>query len=605
MKKLLLGALLMVSVVATVKAQDILNLRMDRNQLGLRGNVATIDEDLLVRKDYFREDWPTRKGFRKDLRQILQEDAGHIYTFHGNGRLASVVYTYRGQAGRKTTCSYASNGLLTSFTGEGYRVEAKYSGNNATVNVYAETPSYSPKVDLDHADLSKTPFTKVYPYDMTCRQELSTDGYVLKSSYYYVDSMPARVCTYTYSHLNQVLKERMVNYAMDASGSDVTVTNNTYDGNGFLVMKKVRGLAVDETYTYFNNELGDCTEMTIVRPYGTVVYTYEYEYDEEGNWTMRLCFKDGVFDNAVLRQITYGKSSAKNASVQVESADDASRKMYSRSEQEKVEKSKKHFTIDLSGVTSIFKKKSAKAEKPAKTKVVREEKSAKPERVEKSEKPAKVEKTEKPAKTEKSVKTDVKAEKNKSVKSSKTKAVKEKKDAKVKSEKEKKAKDAKVKEKKSKKQGNVKSEKEKKAKDVKAKEKKSKKNSNVKSEKEKKAKDVKVKEKKAKKNANVKSEKGKKDKDVKVKEKKSKKHANVKSKDEKSVKAKHVQKRRIRKDNREVQPKVEKERSEGVTKTQNVSKEDKTLEESVDKQVKGKVEKTVKKKAEKKVKSRK
>ena len=74
MKKILFLTVIAFCASFSVKAQDIVNLRMDRQQLGLRGYVATMDEDILIRKDYFREDWPERKWFVKDLRNVLSED---------------------------------------------------------------------------------------------------------------------------------------------------------------------------------------------------------------------------------------------------------------------------------------------------------------------------------------------------------------------------------------------------------------------------------------------------------------------------------------------------------------------------------------------------
>ena len=55
MKKSVLFAFIMFCATLVVSAQDIVNLRMDREQMGLRGNVASMDEDILLRKDYFRE----------------------------------------------------------------------------------------------------------------------------------------------------------------------------------------------------------------------------------------------------------------------------------------------------------------------------------------------------------------------------------------------------------------------------------------------------------------------------------------------------------------------------------------------------------------------
>ena len=311
MKKVLFFAVIVLCAFSCVKAQDIVNLRMDRQQMGLRGSVATMDEDQLLRKDYFREDWPQRKWFVKDLRNVLREEDGRIVTFNPAGRMVTVTYTHQGKMGAKTVCSYASNGLLTAFTGEGYKIEAKYSGNMADINVYAETKNYSKNVDIARANLSGADFTYTYPFDLKCRQELGDDGLVLTSSYYYVDSLLARECEYNYNHNNLLTSEKTIDYT--SGEKTVSITKYTYDNRGFLVKKVVNSKAVDATFTYENNELGDCTKMTVERPYGTVVYTFEYQYDNQQNWTVRLEFEDGIFDNATLRSFTYHKESAKDS----------------------------------------------------------------------------------------------------------------------------------------------------------------------------------------------------------------------------------------------------------------------------------------------------
>lgn len=308
MKKVLLLSLI-VLCASFAKAQDIVNLRMDRQQMGLRGYVASMDEDILLRKDYFREDWPERKWFVKDLRNVLREDDGRIVTFNPSGRMLTITYTHQGRQGKTTRCNYASNGLLSSFVGEGYKVEAKYNGNMADINVFAETKDYK-SVNLAKADLNTTPYTNSYPFDLKCRQELGDDGLVLKSSYYYVDSMPAKVCEYSYNHNNLLQSEKIIDYT--SGEKNISTVKYTYDNRGFLIKKVTAGKALDETVTYENNEQGDCTKMTVERPYGTVVYTFVYEYDAENNWTVRLQFEDGIFDNAALRTLTYHKAPAES-----------------------------------------------------------------------------------------------------------------------------------------------------------------------------------------------------------------------------------------------------------------------------------------------------
>ena len=126
MKRFIIATFVVFCAFVSVSGQDIVNLRMDRQQMGLRGLVASMDEDILLRKDYFREDWPQRKWFAKDLRNVLREDDGRIVTFDIKGHMTTITYTHQGKKGMKTTCTYATNGLLTSFLGEGYKVEAKY-----------------------------------------------------------------------------------------------------------------------------------------------------------------------------------------------------------------------------------------------------------------------------------------------------------------------------------------------------------------------------------------------------------------------------------------------------------------------------------------------
>ncbi len=311
MKKSVLFAFIMFCATLVVSAQDIVNLRMDREQMGLRGNVASMDEDILLRKDYFREDWPERKWFVNDLRSVLREDNGRIVTFNPSGRMVTVTYTYQGKAGKKVACTYASNGLLSSYTGLGYKVEAKYNGAYADINVYAESQDYGSNVNLAKDNLKGLPYSVNYSFDLKCRQELTDNGLVVRSMYYYVDSVLARDCEYNYNHIDQLISEKSIDYS--SGEKSVGTVKYTYDNHGFLVKKVVHSRAIDATYTYENNEMGDCVKMTVERPYGTIVYTYDYRYDEQGNWIVRLEFEDGVFDNAVLRSFTYHKESAKPA----------------------------------------------------------------------------------------------------------------------------------------------------------------------------------------------------------------------------------------------------------------------------------------------------
>ena len=338
MKKALFLSIIAFCAALTVHSQDVVNLRMDCQQMGLRGYVASMDEDILLRKDYFREDWPQRKWFVKDLRNVLREDDGRIVTFNPAGRLLSVTYTHQGRQGKTTSCSYASNGLLSSFVGEGYKVEAKYNGNMADINVYAETKDYK-SVNLAKADLNTTPYTNTYPFDLKCRQELDDDGLVLKSSYYYVDSLPAKVCEYSYNHNHLLVSEKITDYTSGEKA--VSTVQYTYDNRDFLIKKVTHGKALDETCTYVNNEQGDCIKMTVERPYATIVYTFEYVYDSIGNWTVRLQYEDGIFDNAALRTLTYHKAPAEPKAKAAKQAKDKKAKADKPAKEKKVKADKK------------------------------------------------------------------------------------------------------------------------------------------------------------------------------------------------------------------------------------------------------------------------
>ena len=370
MKKSVLFAFIMFCATVVVSAQDIVNLRMDREQMGLRGNVAMMDEDILLRKDYFREDWPERKWFVNDLRSVLREDNGRIVTFNPSGRMVTVTYTYQGKAGKKVACTYASNGLLSSYTGLGYKVEAKYNGAYADINVYAESQDYGSNVNLAKDNLKGLPYSVNYSFDLKCRQELTDNGLVVRSMYYYVDSVLARDCEYNYNHIDQLISEKSIDYS--SGEKSVGTVKYTYDNHGFLVKKVVHSRAIDATYTYENNEMGDCVKMTVERPYGTIVHTYDYRYDEQGNWIVRLEFEDGVFDNAVLRSFTYHKESAKPAKKEQVKEEKPAKEKAKKEKQVKEEKPAKE---------KAKKEKKVKEEKPAKEKESSVDKKAEKERL--------------------------------------------------------------------------------------------------------------------------------------------------------------------------------------------------------------------------------
>ena len=417
MKKVLLFAVIVLCGFSAVEAQDIVNLRMDRQQMGLRGNVSTMDEALLLRKDYFREDWPQRKWFIKDLRSVLREEQGRSLSFNPAGRMTTVTYSHQGKRGSTTTCTYAANGLLTSFTGEGYKIAARYNGNMADIDVFAETKTYAPSVDVAKGNLSGSAYSYTYPFDLKCRQELGDDGMVLSSSYYYVDSVVARECEYDYNHNNMLTGEKVVDYT--SGEKSVSMTKYEYDNRGFLVKKIVHSKAVDATYNYENNELGDCTKMTVERPYGTMVYTFEYRYDNQDNWTVRLEYQDGVFNNATVRSFTYH-----NGPVVKNEKNVKKEKVVKKEKPEKKEKVKKE---------KPEKKEKVKKEKPEKKEKVKKEKHEKKEKV-KKEKPEKKDKDK--VKKEKEKREKVKNKENEKVK--KANAKKKEKEEKEKAKKEKK-----------------------------------------------------------------------------------------------------------------------------------------------------------------------
>ncbi len=408
MKRLFLLAIGLLMFCTSVEAQDIMNLRMNRNELGLRGDVTALDEDNLYKKDYFREDWPTRKWFRTDLRQFLQEEGGHIYTFTHSGNLEQVTYTRRGSKVASTKVSYAKNGLLTSFLGEGYKIEGKYKGNRGDFNIYAEERTYSNGIDLATANLAATDYKTSYPFAFVCRQQLSDDGLVLKSNYYYVDSMPAREVQYTYSALGRVAVMRTTFFNKHGMPGNVTTTSYTYDGNGFLTRKSIRNAGGNDNYTYQNNALGDCIEMIAEHPYGTATYTYEYEYDDYGNWVLRLTFKDGEFEYATLRKITYGKNAQNISAAEVTVATaPAGTVDIDQKASKKADKAKKEKAAEKKVSKKADKAQADKADKvrPAKKDNAKKEKAD----VKKAAKPSKKEVKAKQADTKKEAPADEKA----------------------------------------------------------------------------------------------------------------------------------------------------------------------------------------------------
>ena len=311
MKKVLFFSIIVFSITGFLRAQDIVNPRLDVSDQNLRGPVASLDEDVLVRKEYFRDDWPGRKWFRDNLRECLMEENGHVYTFNPAGRMLSHTYTLRGVEKRTTTCSYNANGVMTSFLGEGYKAEGTYIHPNVTYKVYAESKSYS-GVDVARGDLKNAKYTNTYAFDMHCAQELDDSyGKVMSSTYTYVDNTPAYTYTYSYGlggRIEEVVEK-------DFSAGETKTTKFKYDNKGHLQQMSVKGRSYDDTYTYENNQQGDPVKLTIQTPYSKVVYTYEYEYDEYDNWTLCLQYKDAEFEKAVLHHLSYHKAAPTKASI--------------------------------------------------------------------------------------------------------------------------------------------------------------------------------------------------------------------------------------------------------------------------------------------------
>lgn len=399
MKRIILSLISIICIISTAGAQDIVNLRQDAKSLGLRYQVAYVDEDVLVRKEYFREDWPQRKWFRDDLRNCLREESGNIYNFDRNGLMTKHTYTLRGTNIRSTSCTYV-NGQLNTLLGEGCKIVRH--GND--LDIYSESSTYASQALDNRKD--------DYAFDLKCRMEWADDGQLLASRYYYVDSTLAKTFEYSYNHRGQIASVVSKDYGVDPKHPSKVVTRYTYDNNDFLQKMTVRGESFDDTYTYENNEHGDPVKMTYTTSYSTTIYEYEYKYDNSGNWTMRLQFKDGVFENATLRSIIYhsngdavSQQMAATLAAQKEAQQQAKANEAAMKQGQKVEK------------------KSAKATKDDKAPAI--EKKAKKETTD-----SKADKNTKDSKAKASKKENAKADKNaekaKSSKAEKTKSVKDK-----------------------------------------------------------------------------------------------------------------------------------------------------------------------------------
>lgn len=377
MKRILLILISAICIASGVHAQDIVNLRQEAQSMGLRYQVASVDEDVLVRKEYFREDWPERKWFRDDLRNCLREESGNVYTFDKKGLMTKHVYTLRGAHIRETVCTYQPNGHLATLTGEGCKVTGK---TGTSYNIYAESNTYA-SLMLDNRKGD-------YAFDLKCNTEWSDDDRLLASRYSYVDSLPAKTFEYQYNHLGQITEVAMTTYMTDGTEPQRTVTRYAYDQHDCLKKMTVRGEGIDDTYTFENNSQGDPVRLTYTTPFSTTNYEYEYQYDESGNWVMRLQWKDGVFENATLRTITYHKDG--DAQSQKLAQAEAAKQQADREAKEKARAEK---------AAEKEKAKAQKADKPQKEPKQKAEKSPKEpkQKAEKSSKEPK-QKAEKPQK---------------------------------------------------------------------------------------------------------------------------------------------------------------------------------------------------------------
>ena len=106
--------------------------------------------------------------------------------------------------------------------------------------------------------------------------------------------------------LGEIEKESIIQWYQDAYNSDGSIDKDTYeyDENGNKVDVSFNG---KETYEY--NEEGNVVEMTFYNSDGSVnskiTNEYDEEGDEEGNWTHRIIFNDGVATSLVEREFEY------------------------------------------------------------------------------------------------------------------------------------------------------------------------------------------------------------------------------------------------------------------------------------------------------------
>ncbi|MBP5536039.1 MAG: hypothetical protein J6X62_04525 [Bacteroidales bacterium] len=461
MKKLtfLASVILCLTAFAPLCAQDDFNVAVTVAANGLRGEVSSVDVDHLIKKEYYREDWEQRPWFIDRLREFMQESDGYITKFNKKGVITQTTVTVEGTKIGSVNYSYKKDRIV-GYEGFGTKVEAEYKGQAANVNIYGYggVVNFKPRVTKngidtwDWKDRSKVRSIKgAYQFVYTCRQKYDASGHLLESRYLYNDSTVAKVIRYKYSHRHLMTEQQYIQYR-DNKPYDTTVVTYAYDLKDNLCKATLRSNAVDEVYSFKNNEIGDPETVNYDCPYESCVYTFRYVYDSLSNWTTRLDYKNGVFQGATLRNITYYSTEPSDGELYVYFDDeDAGHSKVKKKEKEDTEKVVKAKKSDKPSKDAKVKKsdkpsKEAKAKKSGKpskeAKAKKSDKPAKEAKAKKADKPAKdakVKKSDKPAKEAKAKKADKPAKEAKA-----KKADKPAKDAKVKKS-DKPAKDAKVK----------------------------------------------------------------------------------------------------------------------------------------------------------------
>lgn len=118
------------------------------------------------------------------------------------------------------------------------------------------------------------------------------------------------------------LPEANVNYVL--TGDEIT-EENTFDSNGKALSKVLKEFSNGQLVTvtekdgdgnvksisrYKRNPSNDVVECltTIIKDNKEFKLTYEYEYDNAGNWVKQTQFYDGAIINIIIRNIEYFKS---------------------------------------------------------------------------------------------------------------------------------------------------------------------------------------------------------------------------------------------------------------------------------------------------------